>query len=142
MDTNKAITFKVSRRLLFWIVFALYVFAIIYIKFFRYDVYISDSTYNWIPLARDFTHQAIFSLIVNALFLLPYGVLVSHVKKPILFGVGIAICLIIELLQPLFKAGIFDITTVIAEIIGVLLGYYIYKLLSLLALKNRVLRHA
>lgn len=142
MDKNETITLKVSKRLLFWIIFAVYISAIIYAKFLRYDVYISDSTYNWMPFAHDFSQQAMLSLALNALILLPLGVFIAYVKKPILFAAGICACLFIELLQPLFKAGIFDITTVIAEVIGILAGYYIYKLLSLLVLKNRALRHA
>lgn len=73
-----------------------------------------------------------FELLLNVLLLLPFGVLFPYITKSkkliyTLIG-GFLISLTIEVLQFVLKKGTFELTDIINNSLGVLVGYLIYVL--------------
>ncbi len=142
---NNTGAMKMSRKLLLLFALLLYVVVILYLKFFQSGLsgYVNPH-YNWIPFSMYYTPQTVWFLLFNALVFVPYGLLAGYVKKNTLwfFSVGLSTCFIIELLQPLTRTGVFDLTTVIVNLIGMAAGYYAYKLIAGLIHKGKAKREA
>ena len=83
--------------------------------------------FNLIP----FTNTATVTFLLNILLFVPFGLLlplilkVKTVGKVMMFGV--VACLIVEFLQIGIQGRITDINDLIANAVGTLVGYYIYK---------------
>ena len=72
-------------------------------------------------------------MILNVLMFVPVGVccknLIKH--KYVMFVVSVALSLFIEINQFVFRRGVFEIDDVICNTIGALIGYSIFKKISI-----------
>lgn len=126
-------TLKMSRKILIFFALLLYAAVILYAKFFRYDISISEyASFNWVPFAIEYDGISVRSLLINAAVFVPYGLLIGYLRKnaPWFFIAGFLVCFTIEFLQPLFHAGVCDMTTVAADLIGITAGYFVYRLIA------------
>jgi glycopeptide antibiotics resistance protein len=138
-------TMKMSRKLLIFFALLLYVAAILYAKFLRPGIAPhEDASFNWIPFAIEYNSNAVTSLLLNALVFVPYGLLIAYIGKRALyfFGAGLVACFAIEFLQTVFHAGVFDITTIIADLIGMVAGYYVFRLVAGIICKGKTKKEA
>ena len=135
---KRTFTIKITENFLISISLIIYLATIIFSKFFRYSVYIDTLSYNWNPFLTDFSNHVLYILFLNVIILIPFGIFCSYKNnnKILTMFSGLLICFIFELLQPIFKAGIFDITTILANFIGILVGFYLFQLFLLLYHKN------
>lgn len=84
--------------------------------------------YAWVPFSGPMTDHWFTLLLMNALLALPFGMLVEY------FCVGRAkwtlalLPLAVELLQPMVRLGIFDMTTVLFSYAGFFVGMAICML--------------
>lgn len=106
-----------------------YFFGLLYAKYMRYDVYMSEPEFNWIPFHSPNTSQVISSYILNGLIFLPLGALVAlrNKHRAVSLLAAFILCFVLELLQPIFKSGIFDITTVLLSVAGVIVGFLAFQ---------------
>lgn len=128
-DSGLFISWMKLRLVAIGLLVALYFLGLLYVKFMRYDVYISDYEFNWIPFKSPINTQVLTSYILNLLFFLPLGVLVGLTPKhkTASYIGALALCFLLEILQPIFLSGIFDITTVLLSMAGVIAGFFAYK---------------
>lgn len=84
--------------------------------------------------------DAIFQVIINIIMFIPFGYLLPQVKKLNFFQVvllAFLFTLSIELLQPILNSWrISDVTDVITNTIGGIVGYIIYKIVKKLKSNN------
>lgn len=90
----------------------------------------------------DSNGDAIFQVIINIIMFIPFGILLPILmKKPNIFKVTLCaflFTLTIEVLQPLLNSWrISDITDVITNTIGGIVGYFIYKIIVKKFLQSR-----
>lgn len=112
--------------------FVLYIIALFYIVTFQ-DV--SWSTSNFIPFKEIFRYQLFSSsfyknVMGNLIMFMPYGFFISYFlkldKKKIALFMSLLVSLTIEITQ-LLIGRVFDVDDILLNVLGGLLGYYIYK---------------
>lgn len=112
--------------------FVLYIMALFYIVTFQ-DV--SWSTSNFIPFKEIFRYQLFSSsfyknVMGNLIMFMPYGFFISYFlkldKKKIALFMSLLVSLTIEITQ-LLIGRVFDVDDILLNVLGGLLGYYIYK---------------
>lgn len=115
--------------------FAKNALTIDFVTFCRYNI-------NLIPLKNIVysfqinTGYVIKNIIVNVLAFIPMSIFILYLffiqNKKILFAfTNISIIFFIEFLQVITRRGVFDIDDIIFNLIGVLLGYVIYKYVNI-----------
>ena len=114
--------------------FVIYIISLFYVVTFQ-DV--SWSSSNFIPFKEMFRYR-IFSklffknVVGNMLMFLPYGFFVSYFlklnKSKIIFILSFIVSLTIETTQ-LIIGRVFDVDDIMLNIVGGLLGYFIYRVL-------------
>lgn len=115
--------------------FLIYIISLFYVVTFQ-DV--SWSTSNFIPFKEMFRYR-IFStmffknVIGNMIMFMPYGFFISYIlkldKKKIVFILSILVSLTIETTQ-LVIGRVFDVDDIILNVLGGLIGYFIYRLIT------------
>lgn len=142
---KETVSLKRSKKLLILFVLLLYAVIILYLKFLRPGAYgLEDPAYNWIPFMDVYNFHGITSLLYNVAAFIPYGILIGLVKKnEIWFFIGGLVAgFLIELLQVVFKTGVFDMTSVVANLIGMAAGYFVYRLIADMFTKNKTEKKA
>ena len=137
-------TLKKSKKVLIFFAILVYVAAIFYAKFLQNGIPGNvNPHYNWIPFFIQYS-AAVRLLLFNALVFVPYGLLIAYIGKNKLwfFAVGLLVCFCMELLQPLAHTGIFEITTVIANLIGMVAGYFVFTFIAGLVKKKSIEKDA
>ena len=80
---------------------------------------------------------AIINLGGNIAFLVPIGFLVPFVYRKMMWqkslALAVAVGLAIEGMEVVFRVGIFDIDDVILNAVGVIIGYWAFAILAMLA---------
>ena len=74
------------------------------------------------------------NIIGNIVIFIPLGfllpLLIVNLRKIIfIFTVSVGVSLLLELMQSIFGMGNFDITDLVLNVVGGLLGYFIFKVL-------------
>lgn len=114
--------------------FIIYVISLFYVVTFQ-DV--SWSTSNFIPFKEMFRYKLFSSLffknvIGNMLMFLPFGFFASYFlklkKSRIIFFLSLIVSITIETTQ-LIIGRVFDVDDIMLNIIGGLIGYFIYRIL-------------
>lgn len=114
--------------------FIIYIISLFYVVTFQ-DV--SWSTSNFIPFKEMFRYKLFSTLffknvVGNMLMFLPYGFFASYflkLNKPkIIFFLSLIVSLTIETIQ-LIIGRVFDVDDIMLNIVGGLLGYFIYRVL-------------
>jgi glycopeptide antibiotics resistance protein len=120
---------------LFRTVFAVYLLFLLWLVLFKFTLHIFD-TFNFpirglnlIPFEA-VTQYSWIDMVLNILFFVPFGLLLSVNLKQTPFGRKLAyiflFSLIVEIIQYIFAIGITDITDVLANTTGGLLGLVLY----------------
>ena len=137
---------KPAARALLWLALALYTALLVYIVFFarrRQGLEWSPYLVNKVPLINTFRDHAYISKIGwwnywdnifgNVAIFLPLPILLASVSglrsRLWLLGCGVAVSVLIEVLQYLFRVGVPDIDDVIFNSTGALLGVVLWELL-------------
>jgi glycopeptide antibiotics resistance protein len=132
-----------------WLLFISYLTLLLYVVFFlkrREGLIWEVNLINYTPFKHTLTsfyslrhHNRFFifalsNLVGNILLLAPFPyffITLFNLSNTKLFPLyGLAISVLIELMQFYFKIGIPDIDDVILNVMGVYLGYEIYKMIS------------
>lgn len=117
------------------LLFIIYVLCLFYVVTFQ-DV--SWSTSNFTPFEEMFRYEIgsrlfIKNVLGNVILFLPYGFFAAYylkLQKPLsILGLSLLVSLTIETTQ-LLIGRVFDIDDIILNMIGGLLGFYIYHILS------------
>lgn len=117
--------------------FIIYIMSLFYVVTFQ-DV--SWSTSNFIPFKEMFRYELgstmfIKNVIGNMMMFMPYGFFISYFLKlnkiKIIIYLSIIVSLTIEVTQ-LVIGRVFDVDDIMLNIFGGLIGYYIYRLVSLM----------
>lgn len=115
--------------------FLIYIISLFYVVTFQ-DV--SWSTSNFIPFKEMFRYRLFSSMffknvIGNMIMFMPYGFFISYIlkldKKKIVFILSILVSLTIETTQ-LVIGRVFDVDDIILNVLGGLIGYFIYRLIT------------
>lgn len=115
--------------------FLIYIISLFYVVTFQ-DV--SWSTSNFIPFKEMFRYRLFSSMffknvIGNMIMFMPYGFFISYIlkldKKKIVFTLSILVSLTIETTQ-LVIGRVFDVDDIILNVLGGLIGYFIYRLIT------------
>jgi glycopeptide antibiotics resistance protein len=137
---------KPAARVLLWLALAFYVAVLVYIVFFarRRSILVwSPNMVNLIPLIRTLRDYYNIddigrwnywnNIFGNIAIFLPLPTLIAGVtglrSRGLLFGCGVAVSVLIETLQYVFRVGIADIDDIILNSIGVGLGLVLWELL-------------
>lgn len=114
--------------------FIIYIITLFYVVTFQ-DV--SWSTSNFIPFKEIFRYQLlspsfIRNVIGNMIMFMPYGFFISYYlkldKKSYVFLMSLLISVTIEVTQ-LVIGRVFDVDDILLNVIGGILGYYVYRLI-------------
>lgn len=122
------------------ILFILYLIVLFYILLFKLGVHFSNMgkmrSINFIP----FNQISMSDMILNVVIFIPLGLYAgvlfkrgNFVKMPFFFFL---ISLTIEVLQFIFRLGVADITDVITNTLGGIIGLMLYKLIEKLFTNN------
>lgn len=136
-----------NRRLIGGILLVLYlvllVYSLLFARFFGRDEAFSCYRYNLIPLreiVRFYTCwkqvgalSAFLNLAGNLAGFIPLGFLLPAVSRRMnswvrILKTGFFLTLILEILQLVLRAGIFDVDDILLNTLGALVGYQIYWL--------------
>ncbi len=124
---------------------ALLIYSLLFAKFFGRDEGFSQYRYNLVPLreiSRFFTYwkqvgflSAFLNLVGNLAGFIPFGILLPMVSPRMRSWTGIVkagflLTLMLEFLQLILKAGIFDVDDILLNTLGALAGYQIYWLIN------------
>lgn len=113
--------------------FIIYIMCLFYVVTFQ-DV--SWSTSNFTPFKEIFRYQLfsasfIKNVIGNLMMFLPYGFFISYFlkldKKRIIFFLSLIVSFTIEITQ-LIIGRVFDVDDILLNVIGGLLGYFVYRI--------------
>ena len=144
METAKRPTSQRVVTIVLFAIYALVLMGVILFKFpFSYQEDSNGRVLNLIPLAGSFREDGVLrlgELVENVLIFVPFGLYLSMVarswsfwkKTLLIFGVTVAF----EVIQYVFVLGRADITDVLTNAIGGVLGIGVYALLTR-ALKAR-----
>lgn len=143
-ETNK-------KKLIFKTLFYLYLIAVLYVtllpldfQFFQLDNFVYFNANNFTHPFEDLLlgrSGALKGIILNMIMLIPFGILyplaikkqsfIKCITTGLLFILGIEIS---QMLLSLFSIGFrtFDITDVIVNTTGLIIGYIIYKIINIL----------
>jgi glycopeptide antibiotics resistance protein len=152
MTVKPSATKPSARSILTIVLFAIYalvVIGVILFKFpFSYQEDGSGRVLNLIPLAGSYRKDGVLrvdELIENVLIFVPLGLYLSMVKRAWSFwrrsSVIVGVTVAFEIIQYIFAIGRADITDVLTNAIGGMLGIGLYALLSraLKAKTNRII---
>jgi len=82
------------------------------------------------------------NLLGNIILLIPLGFLFTGLYQKLkwksIFLVGLIIGTTLELLQVLFKSGIFDIDDIILNLLGIIMGYWLFNFLKIIFIKIKI----
>lgn len=128
---------------------ALSLVFIVYLMCFFYILTFEDvdwSTANLIPFREMFrfslgSRMFFKNVLGNILLFLPYGFYLSYFiklkKVKVIMGLSLFVSFIVEIIQ--YRIGrVFDVDDIILNIVGGILGYYIYRLIDYLLNKTKL----
>lgn len=119
----------------------LLVYFLLFSRSFGRDTGFSEFRYNLVPfheIVRFYTYwkqvgfvSAFLNLAGNLVGFVPFGILVPMVSRRMrswkrIVRAGFGLTLILEILQLILKAGIFDVDDILLNTVGALLGYQIF----------------
>lgn len=115
----------------FSILLILYITAVVLLKVIKPMSMHFDGwslQYDWNPLIDPYTWRFQWSnYLANIALMIPGGIFTRFfVKNNMVFGViCVASCFLLEWLQPLFRSGVFDMSSVVLSVIGFVLGGFV-----------------
>lgn len=134
-----------KQRLAGGILLALYLVLLVYFllasRLFGRDIGYSEHRFNLLPfreIVRFYTYwkqvgflSAFLNLAGNLVGFIPLGILVPWVSRRMrcwtrIVKLGFLVTLVVETLQLVLKAGIFDVDDIILNTVGTLVGYQIF----------------
>ncbi|MEG0687778.1 MAG: VanZ family protein [Hungatella sp.] len=141
-----------------WVLFILYLIALTYFMFFseslgRSGNEHSNYAYN-LTLFREIRRfyvyrkqlgmQAVlWNLVGNVAGFMPFGFVLPivsrrgrHWQKAFLLGFSLSLC--IELTQLIFRVGSFDVDDLFLNTCGVILGFWLYKIVQKIRIRRRL----
>lgn len=129
--SRKRLSFQ--KAIVMEILFCYLLFVLMSTVFAREDANVCQANIDIIHTYRyklQYNIDTQFELLLNVLLLLPFGVLFPYIVKTkkvaYTLGGGFLVCMLIEGLQFVLKKGTFELTDIINNSLGVLLGYLIY----------------
>ncbi|MFA5410146.1 MAG: VanZ family protein, partial [Bacilli bacterium] len=126
-------------RELFSLLFMLYILILFYVVTYQDPVSDSISSYNLVPFKEMFRYSlgsVLFykNIIGNLLIFVPFGLFISYYLKTSHLGVVFILSAIssitIEFAQRLIIGRVFDVDDIILNVIGGMIGYFIYIILE------------
>lgn len=136
------------------VVFLLYIVSILCLTFLVNRR--AHSGYNLIPFAepirllRSKHYEPLSLMVMNVFLFIPYGILAPMVLRdfhtrctghpriiehPLL--IGVVFIVLIEIFQPIFRRGIFDIDDILCNTLGVFIGYGLFLVGRYFLMKRR-----
>ena len=114
------------------VLFIIYLIALIWILLFKLGVrfsYMANRSVNLIPFSRG--NNDVSEIVLNVMIFVPLGIYAGILFKRWIFGNNLffffLISLIVEGLQFILRVGAFDITDIITNTVGGLIGLLIFK---------------
>jgi len=137
MDVDKKQATRSRLTIVLFATYALLAIGIILFKLpFNYNVTATERTLNLIPFAGLFTGGTIHAndIVENVLVFVPFGIYLSMLKPNWSFGKKLlmmaATSVAFEVIQYVFSVGRSDITDVISNTVGGVIGVGVFLLLS------------
>lgn len=128
------------------IAFTLYVLLLTWIIVFKFRLNLSDLKYirtiNLIPFKANGVVNGMRETVINVVLFIPLGMYLKYLLKDRKFLSIVIISstsLLFEILQYIFHIGVSDITDIIMNTIGGIIGMILMVILLLIAKKNNVL---
>ena len=128
------------------IAFTLYVLLLTWIIVFKFRLNLSDLKYirtiNLIPFKANGVVNGMRETVINVVLFIPLGMYLKYLLKDRKFLSIVIISstsLLFEILQYTFHIGVSDITDIIMNTIGGIIGMILMVILPLIAKKNNVL---
>lgn len=119
---------------------ALYLFYFIVMLIMLFGRYTTVRKYNF-DLKESFAilnDTIIFMAIFNIIYFIPLGIWLKRLKFPLFLFVAPSIILSIESLQWITARGIFDISDIVLNLAGLLIGYIIGRLFNYVKTKSEI----
>lgn len=149
--TIRAFSFASSKDKVVFYKEALNLLFIVYLMCFFYILTFEDvdwSTANIIPFKEMFrfslgSKMFFKNVFGNIILFLPYGFFLSYFVKlkkvKIIFALSLFVSFIVEIIQ--YRIGrVFDVDDILLNILGAIIGYYIYRLVAYLLNETRLNR--
>lgn len=117
-----------TTKSVFSILLVLYVIAVILLKVIKpLSIHFEGWSlqYDWSPLIDPYTWRFQWSnYLANIALMIPGGIFTRFfVKNNIAFGaICVVSCFLLEWLQPLFRSGVFDMSSVVLSVVGFVIG--------------------
>lgn len=148
---RKEKTNHIVLQILFWITAAVYLLALLRASLFKVvhfsELFTPDRFFtrgvNWIPFHHSGTPLYAFrkDIIINFIMYMPFGFMLSmktanrkHYGRYLL--IPFVFCMVMETLQYVLQVGMFDITDIIMNCVGAILGFAGYRILTHIFKKN------
>ena len=138
---------KTKNNLLNWLVkisFVLYFFLLTWIIVFKFRIDIRNLRYlrtiNLIP----FKENALKEILINIFLFIPYGMYLRELtkKKSLTVGIIILTSFIFEVLQYILHIGISDITDIMMNTLGGIIGILFISILEKKIESSKILNHS
>ncbi len=132
-----------SGAVLLAVYLVLLVYSLLFAKFYGRDSGFSEYRYNLVPfreIVRFYSYwkqvgfvSAFLNLAGNLVGFIPFGILLPVISRRMrswkrILRAGFFLTLVMEFLQLVLKAGIFDVDDILLNTAGALIGYQIYWL--------------
>lgn len=137
---------NIKSKNLIIIAFTLYVLLLTWIIVFKFRLNLSDLKYirtiNLIPFKANGVVNGMRETVINVVLFIPLGMYLKYLLKDRKFLSIVIISstsLLFEILQYIFHIGVSDITDIIMNTIGGIIGMILMVTLLLIAKKNNVL---
>ena len=135
----------VEKKAICLIVFSIYILVLLYITIFRFDFFYEERQLNltlFVNLITIYRNEGVgrfvWLLVGNIAWFVPFGFLLPILStRKNLFAVvagGFLLSLFIESIQFIFYKGVAELDDLILNVLGVVIGYIFYKMMSRLLL--------
>lgn len=127
------------------LMFMIYILVLFYVVTYQDPVSDTISTYNLIPFKEMFRYQlgsTLFykNIIGNLIIFVPFGLFISYYLKTnkvsIVLGLSLISSLSIEFAQQLIVGRVFDVDDIILNVVGSIVGYFIYRIVGAIGEKT------
>lgn len=143
MKEKETHTWRLAGVILLALYLVLLVYFLLASRMFGRHIGYSEHRYNLLPfreIVRFYTYwkqvgflSAFLNLAGNLVGFIPFGILVPAVSRRMrswttVVKLGFLLTLVLEILQLILKAGIFDVDDIILNTAGALVGYQIFRI--------------
>jgi len=127
---NKVFHLQINLNTILWFICLFYLLVVTVSKilyFHLFQTFYNESIFNFIPFAR-ITLVSYKFIILNILIFIPVGIFYKLMSTKSIFKIIILVLFsfLLEVLQAVLKIGVFDISTIIFNMIGFFIGIYVF----------------